>query len=180
MQIGRMNTVELPPYNVTSRYRSKIIGELTLEPIWKISFLVWRFDWRPEPGKGEKCSLVMIAAYCIVLSRIFWCEIQTKKHLKTPSVVFACNAEHTMIQCCILFLQKVAMFRLCCSWHSFRGSVGSIGQGDQSDSSFFLSSRDYFALLFHLRNWYFILYQTTHFHCEPAWDVVVMIRKAFF
>jgi len=33
-----------------------------------------------------------------------------------------------------------------------RGSVGHIGQGDQSDSSFFLPSRDYFALLFHLRN----------------------------
>ena len=33
-----------------------------------------------------------------------------------------------------------------------RGSVGPIGQGDQSDSSFFLPSRDYFALLFHLRN----------------------------
>jgi len=33
-----------------------------------------------------------------------------------------------------------------------RGSVGPIGQGDQSDSTFFLPSRDYFALLFDLRN----------------------------
>jgi len=30
----------------------------------------------------------------------------TDKNLKTPAVVFTCNAEHTVVQYCITFLQK--------------------------------------------------------------------------
>jgi len=30
------------------------------------------FYFRPERGKGQNCSLIRIAAYCIVFSRILW------------------------------------------------------------------------------------------------------------